>query len=261
MSPAIALIARDSKKPDMVSFAQRHAPVLARYHLIATGTTGQRLQEQTGLPVESLLSGPLGGDAQIAARVAVGEVRAVIFLIDPLYAQPHEPDIQALLRVCNVHDVAIATNLATAEIILAHLARQRRAVLIFNPAAGNLRAEQDLQFVCEQLAPHFNLHVEQTTPERDAATLAREAVAAGVDVAIAAGGDGTVSAVAGELFNTRIPLGIIPRGTANAFAAALGFPALNPLRSACQIILQGATKVRVWSSSHRRLRKRAAAKT
>jgi len=76
------------------------------------------------LPVTRYLSGPLGGDAQIAARVAVGEVAAVIFLVDPLYAHPHEPDIQSLLRVCNVHNVPVATNLATAELVLRGVAGQ-----------------------------------------------------------------------------------------------------------------------------------------
>lgn len=115
MLATIALIAHDSKKDDMVRFATAHAPVLGRYRLIATGTTGQRIQDATNLPVERMLSGPLGGDTQISAEVCAGNVIAVIFLVDPLYAQPHEPDILALLRVCNVHDVPLATNLATAE--------------------------------------------------------------------------------------------------------------------------------------------------
>src|SRR6478735_8637036 len=105
MPPAtLALIAHDQKKPDLQAFCVRHREALARFDLIATGTTGLRIAEATGLPVTRYLSGPLGGDAQIAARVAVGEVAAVIFLVDPLYAHPHEPDIQSLLRVCNVHN-------------------------------------------------------------------------------------------------------------------------------------------------------------
>ena len=119
--PVIALIAHDFKKDDLVAFALRHREQLAGLTLIATGTTGSRVAEATGLPVERLLSGPLGGDAQIAARVAVGEVAAVIFLVDPLHAHPHEPDIQGLLRVCNVHNVPLATNLATADTVLAAL--------------------------------------------------------------------------------------------------------------------------------------------
>ncbi|MBK4731847.1 methylglyoxal synthase [Oxynema sp. CENA135] len=122
MSSTIALIAHDRKKDDIVGFANKHRQFLDRYRLIATGTTGGRIHEATGLNVEQMQSGPLGGDAQIATQVVEGQVKAVIFLIDPLFAQPHEPDIQALLRICNVHQVPLATNLATAEAILASLA-------------------------------------------------------------------------------------------------------------------------------------------
>ena len=115
----IALIAHDRQKDEMQAFCRRHRVVLARFELIATGTTGERIVEATGLPVQRYLSGPLGGDAQIAARIAQKEVPAVIFLFDPLYAHPHEPDIQGLLRVCNVHNVPLATNLATADLVLA----------------------------------------------------------------------------------------------------------------------------------------------
>ena len=89
----IALIAHDRQKDEMQEFCRRHRTVLARFDLIATGTTGERIVEATGLPVQRYLSGPLGGDAQIAARIAQKEVAAVIFLVDPLYAHPHEPDI------------------------------------------------------------------------------------------------------------------------------------------------------------------------
>lgn len=125
MPRILALIAHDRKKDDLVAFALRHLDRLQDFHLIATGTTGARVAEATKLPVECLLSGPLGGDAQIAARVAVNEVAAVLFLVDPLYAHPHEPDIQSLLRVCNVHDVPVATNLATMEILIRQFALQQ----------------------------------------------------------------------------------------------------------------------------------------
>lgn len=118
----LALIAHDRMKDDMQRFCQRHHTTLADFELIATGTTGQRIREATGLSVTRYLSGPLGGDAQIAARIATGEVTAVIFLVDPLYAHPHEPDIQGLLRVCDVHNVPLATNLATAELVVRFLA-------------------------------------------------------------------------------------------------------------------------------------------
>jgi methylglyoxal synthase len=114
----VALIAHDNKKDDMIAFAQAHYHVLSRYHLMGTGTTGSRVSEATGLPVELVLSGPLGGDAQIAAHVAMGEVEAVFFFIDPLGKHPHDPDIYSLLRICNVHNVPLATNAATAAYII-----------------------------------------------------------------------------------------------------------------------------------------------
>ena len=118
MSSTIALIAHDGKKDDIIRFVRTHRALLGGLHIIATGTTGERVQQATGLTVERVLSGPMGGDAQIAARVAEGQVAAVIFLVDPLYAHPHEPDIQGLLRICNVYNVPLATNEATALYVL-----------------------------------------------------------------------------------------------------------------------------------------------
>jgi len=114
----IALIAHDGKKADMVAFATFNREKLMDFNLIATATTGRLLIEKVGLDVEYLLSGPHGGDAQIAARVAQGEVDAVFFFVDPLDKHPHDPDIQTLLRACNVHNVPIATNVATADLII-----------------------------------------------------------------------------------------------------------------------------------------------
>lgn len=117
--PTLALIAHDGKKADLVSFAHKNVELLRRFHLVATGTTGKMLQDQLDLDVDRYRSGPLGGDVQIAARIVEGEVFAVIFFVDPLDKHPHEPDIQTLLRACNVHDVALATNEATAHYIIA----------------------------------------------------------------------------------------------------------------------------------------------
>jgi len=117
----VALIAHDRMKLDLAMFARDHAEVLSRYRLIATGTTGKVLNEKTPLKVERLLSGPDGGDLQVGARVAQGEVEAVIFFRDPLTAQPHEPDVSALLRICDVHSVPLATNLGTAKAVVALL--------------------------------------------------------------------------------------------------------------------------------------------
>jgi methylglyoxal synthase len=118
---SVALIAHDKKKLDLAIFAKDHADVLRRFHLIATATTGSVLQDKAGLTIERLNSGPEGGDLQVGARIAESKVLAVIFFRDPLTAQPHEPDVSALMRICDVHNVPLATNLGAAEAIVAWL--------------------------------------------------------------------------------------------------------------------------------------------
>ena len=117
----VALIAHDRMKDRMVDLAREFRATLERHHLVATGTTGRRLENDVGLEVECLLSGPVGGDLQIGARLAVGGIDAVVFLRDPMTPQPHEPDINALVRACDVHNVPCATNLASARILLRSL--------------------------------------------------------------------------------------------------------------------------------------------
>lgn len=244
MARTIALIAHDDKKDDMVNFVIRHRPLLSRYHLIATGTTGKLIQAATKLEIERMMSGPLGGDAQIAARVITGEIVAVIFLIDPLNAKSHEPDIQTLLRICNVHLVPLATNLPTAEAIATSFAQSLVAHLIFNPVSGGGNSQQDLKFIKQMLEPHLHLEVHLTSPDISPQELAAQAISQDADLIIASGGDGTVSAVAGAIIGTNISLGIIPRGTANAFSMALGITQqISQLRRACEIILAGKTRV------------------
>lgn len=114
----VALIAHDQKKPAMIDLARRFQSTLGNFKLVATGTTGKILQEEVGLDIRRLQSGPYGGDQQIGALVAQDQIDMVIFLRDPLTAQPHEPDITALLRVCDVHNVPLATNEATAAVLL-----------------------------------------------------------------------------------------------------------------------------------------------
>lgn len=115
----IAIIAHDGKKPEMVQFLNEFRETLQskQIKLIATGTTGSKT-EDAGYEVEKLLSGPLGGDAQIAARIAEGLVDMVIFFRDPMDKHPHEPDIFMLMRLCDVHNVALATNPATASLLM-----------------------------------------------------------------------------------------------------------------------------------------------
>lgn len=119
----LALVAHDEKKDDLLRLARRYRSALERLHLLATSHTGAVLAEELDLPIERMHSGPQGGDIQIGARIVAGEVDAVVFLRDPLTSHPHEPDIQALLKVCDVHGVPVATNLASAEILLRSLSQ------------------------------------------------------------------------------------------------------------------------------------------
>ena len=121
MKPRIALIAHDKKKDDIIVLAREYAAFLRQCELCATGTTGGRLIAELGLSVERKHSGPLGGDLQIGALLVDGHIDAIIFLRDPMTPQPHEPDINALVRACDVHNVACATNLATAHLVLSQL--------------------------------------------------------------------------------------------------------------------------------------------
>ncbi|MEC5422482.1 methylglyoxal synthase [Virgibacillus sp. C22-A2] len=119
----IALIAHDKKKQDIIEFSIAYSDVLKQHNLFATGTTGKMITEATELPVQLFLSGPLGGDQQIGAKIAENEMDMVIFIRDPLTAQPHEPDVNALMRLCDVHHIPLATNVAASEIFIRGLDR------------------------------------------------------------------------------------------------------------------------------------------
>ena len=119
----IALIAHDQKKELMVQFAIAYKFILQKHNLFATGTTGGLVADATGLQVHRFLSGPQGGDQQIGARIAYNEIDLVLFFRDPLTAQPHEPDVNALFRLCDVHNIPLATNVATAEVLIQGLER------------------------------------------------------------------------------------------------------------------------------------------
>ncbi|MCO7125778.1 methylglyoxal synthase [Sporolactobacillus shoreicorticis] len=119
----IALIAHDKKKPEMVEFTTAYSFLLGQHQLYATGTTGLKVMEATGLKVHRFQSGPLGGDQQIGAMIASNQMDMVVFLRDPLTAQPHEPDVNALLRLSDVYRIPLATNLASAELLMHALKR------------------------------------------------------------------------------------------------------------------------------------------
>lgn len=245
----LALIACGNKKADMVALAEKYRSIFSRYHLIATDNTGQRIEAATGLTVDRLASSDRGGILQIAARVVSGEVIGVIFLMDSLTSQAHEPDRQALLRICNLYDVPLATNVATAELAIQGVAKRREAYLIFNPVAGQGNPDRDLAFIRQILEPQLNLHTLFTQPDIDPVEQAKDAIATIRSLhdsdepgcIIASGGDGTVSAIAGATIDTGIPFGVIPRGTANAFAVALGLP--TDLKRACETIAAGNTRM------------------
>ncbi len=114
----VALIAHDNKKPDIVNWAINNRAALEKFNLCGTGTTARLISEATGLNVKRFLSGPLGGDQQIGAKIAEKKIDVVIFFWDPLAAQPHDPDVKALLRIAVVYDIPIATNKATANYVI-----------------------------------------------------------------------------------------------------------------------------------------------
>ena len=114
----IALIAHDGKKKELIQWCLDNKAVLEKHFLSGTGTTARMITDATGLPVRGYNSGPLGGDQQIGAKIVEGKIDFVVFLSDPLSAQPHDPDVKAFLRICQVYDIPIATNKATADFMI-----------------------------------------------------------------------------------------------------------------------------------------------
>jgi len=119
----IALIAHDKKKELMAQFCIAYKGILEQHYLVATGTTGSMVEDATGLKIHRFLSGPQGGDQQIGARIAYNEIDLVLFFRDPLTAQTHEPDINSILRLCDMHNIPLATNVATAEVLVRGMER------------------------------------------------------------------------------------------------------------------------------------------
>ena len=118
----VALIAHDKKKEEIINFAKENENILSKVKLVPTGTTGTRIMENTKLDIYRYKSGPLGGDQQIGAMIASHDIDMVIFFRDPLTSQPHEPDISALLRLCDVYKIPVATNIATANLVIRGIA-------------------------------------------------------------------------------------------------------------------------------------------
>lgn len=116
--PVLALVAHDNKKPEIVEWCKANVEALKKYDLVGTGHTAKLISEETGLSVKGYLSGPMGGDQQIGALIATGVVNKVVFFWDPLQAQPHDPDVKALMRIAAVYDIPFATNKSTADCLL-----------------------------------------------------------------------------------------------------------------------------------------------
>lgn len=239
----IVLFATSDSVEQMKALAQKYQGLLSKYRLLVTKnltTPLQPLLESTSLAAVCP-NLDQGGDLIAAAEILTGSVAAVVVLSQPAaIAQTGFAILAALTRACYISDVPLALNEATAIAVLGSLRSARVAHLIFNPVSGQGNAQQDLLKIRQWLTPQLQLHVHLTTPDRSPQELAQAAIAAGAELILASGGDGTVSAVAGATINTDIPLGVIPRGTANAFAVALGIP--TNLRGACDTILAGLTQ-------------------
>ncbi len=253
MPNALALLAGDDQLGTLISWLARHQASLAGFPLLAPAELADVLARDgrtASLVVSPLAPLAAGGDIQLAERVLSGEVSAVLFFVNPAAPPGGTPDLNLLLRVCSLTDTALALNEATAELALRGLARSRLAYLIFNPVAGQGDPNQDLALIRTILEPQILLQVVLTRPDRDPADQTRELVdilearpdtETGEAMILASGGDGTVSAVAGAVMEAGIPLGVIPRGTANAFATALSIP--TDLEAACLTILAGQKRV------------------
>jgi YegS/Rv2252/BmrU family lipid kinase len=251
MAVGIGLLAHPDRLDDLVRWMAGHRGFLEGWRLLVPEDLARLLLRDGGFGAEGIESLPLlreGGDIQLAARALDGALAGIICFADPLAAATMPPDLRLLLRVSQLRSIPLALDAATAELAVRGLARSRTAWLIFNPVAGQGNPDQELALIRSTLEPQILVHVVMTRPEVDPADQAREIVAmitAGTDsgtrLIIASGGDGTVSAVAGAVIGTGVPLGVIPRGTANAFSVALGIP--TNLKGACDTILAGNTHV------------------
>lgn len=254
MLSTLALLAHPSQVDLLIEWLAIHRPRLRDLALLAPADLVQPLRDRLGNPADLDLTAlpeiEAGGDITLAAKTLAGEVAAIIFFMDPELALAPAPNLSMLLRACQVREVPIALNPATAELALRGLAQSRVGYLIFNPVAGQGNPNQELALIRATLEPQILLNVIMTQPDVDPADQARQVIETiearanadtpGSRILIASGGDGTVSAVAGAAVGTDVPLGVIPRGTANAFAVALGIP--TNLRGACKTILTGHTR-------------------
>ena len=230
----ILLLAHDIQVPRIVKLVQEHSTILSRYRLVAPPHIVDQFQQHPDIFIQPIELN------QIESEIESDNVLAVIFLIDPTLKKASKPNVSDLSRLCSLHDIPFAFNLATAHPIINSFTQTRVAHLIFNPVAGQRDSTQDLLKIRQFLSPWMHLHIHFTSREVNADKLAQQAIATKPDLIIASGGDGTVSLVSSQMLGTGIPLGIIPRGTANALSVAMGIP--TTVIGACQLILAGTTR-------------------
>lgn len=252
MTSSIVLLADPGCHDALLSWTRQNLASLSAFELVTTAPTAPSLKAMAAPRALRLSEVPAlasGGDILLAARVLRGDVVGVVYFSDPQDQARGQSAREALLRACLLQQIPLALNEATANMAMRGLARSRVGYLIFNPVAGQGNPQQELALIRTSLEPQILLTVVTTQADLDPAQQARELVATIRDsddverrssMIIASGGDGTVSAVAGALIETGVPLGIIPRGTANAFSVALGIP--TDLRAACTNILVGNTR-------------------
>ncbi|MFS8902867.1 YegS/Rv2252/BmrU family lipid kinase [Synechococcus sp. H60.4] len=233
MKPGILISAAADQEADLLELLTQQRALVSRFCWIVEGSLAAHLTQHPRLTVKTVAC-----RAEWHAQLFEDSTQAVIALWD---AAADPAGLTKLVQDCQEANLPLALNVPTARALLLSLAEQRLGYLIFNPIAGQGDETQQLALLRQRLSVGIRLQVLLTEPGRDAKSLAEEALAARPDLIIAAGGDGTVSAVAGVLFGSGIPLGVIPRGTANAFAAALGIP--TDLERACDLILAGSTRV------------------
>ncbi|MCT0199534.1 YegS/Rv2252/BmrU family lipid kinase [Synechococcus sp. CS-1325] len=253
MSQTLALLAHPSELEALLTWVGQYKPALAAFQVITTPELARsfRLDGRTAsLELAELKPLEAGGDIELAARVMAAELSAIIYFVSAEAFLHATADLLLLIRACAIENTPLALNEATADLAMRGLAHSRIAYLIFNPVAGQGNSQQELAMIRSILEPQILLNVVITKPDLDPADQARAIVATiqaqpesdpGTTMILASGGDGTVSAVAGAVIGTGIPIGIIPRGTANAFSQALGIPI--DLRGACNTILAGHSRV------------------
>ncbi len=238
--PILAFASDLSGRDELAQFFQAHAAFLKRFRLLIPQglevLLPETLQGRLGIVIIPEIG--LGGEVEIVAKIIAKEMTAVFLWGDHLNGLTRE--FELVIRYCARFDVPLSLNSATAWALLAKAAPYPHACLIFNPVAGQGDARQTLLQIRSLLKPYFHLTVLTTSPTRTAESLVHQALESDMDTILAAGGDGTISAVAHALVGKNIPLGVIPTGTANAFGAALGLPGTIP--AACEVIIAGHTR-------------------